>query len=102
MLFELTGARYERRSILITANRPVGEWNRIFQDLAKTLVAADRPVHNATIVEIDVDSYRRHPALDRKQRATKASPNTPTIGASDPSSRRDNQTENRCSATKQT
>jgi DNA replication protein DnaC len=28
-------ARYERRSMLITANQPFGEWNRIFPDDAK-------------------------------------------------------------------
>ena len=32
VLFELIGARYERRSILITANQPFGEWGRIFPD----------------------------------------------------------------------
>ena len=30
VLFELTGARYERRSLLITANQPFGEWGKIF------------------------------------------------------------------------
>ncbi len=28
-LFELISARYERRSLLITANQPFGEWGRI-------------------------------------------------------------------------
>lgn len=28
VLFELISARYEHRSILITANQPFGEWNR--------------------------------------------------------------------------
>ena len=32
VLFELIGARYERRSMLITANQPFAEWNRIFPD----------------------------------------------------------------------
>jgi DNA replication protein DnaC len=32
VLFELIGARYERRSMLITANQPFGEWNKIFPD----------------------------------------------------------------------
>ena len=30
VLFELISARYERRSLLITANQPFGEWGRIF------------------------------------------------------------------------
>src|SRR5260370_15267821 len=32
VLFELIAARYERRSLLITANRPFGEWGKIFTD----------------------------------------------------------------------
>ncbi|WP_283811122.1 ATP-binding protein, partial [Bradyrhizobium sp. SUTN9-2] len=30
VLFELIASRYERRSLLITANQPFGEWGRIF------------------------------------------------------------------------
>ena len=40
--FELISARYERRSMLITANQPVGAWNAIFPDPAMTLAAVDR------------------------------------------------------------
>lgn len=32
VLFELIGTRYERRSMLITANQPFGEWGRVFPD----------------------------------------------------------------------
>ncbi len=67
VLFELISARYERRSILITANQPFGEWGKIFPDPAMTLAAVDRLVHHATIFEINVDSYRRRAALERKQ-----------------------------------
>lgn len=31
VLFELIGARYERRSLLVTANQPFGQWARSFQ-----------------------------------------------------------------------
>jgi len=67
VLFELIGARYERRSILITANQPFGEWGKIFPDPAMTLAAVDRLVHHATIFEMNVESYRRRVALDRKR-----------------------------------
>ena len=59
VIFELIGARYERRSLLITANQPFGEWGRIFPDQAMTLAAVDRLVHHATIFEMNVESYRR-------------------------------------------
>lgn len=67
VLFELIAARYERRSLLITANQPFGEWGRIFPDQAMTLAAVDRLVHHATILEMNVESYRRKVALDRRR-----------------------------------
>src|SRR5450755_2141357 len=67
VLFELIAARYERRSMLITANQPFGEWGKIFPDQAMTLAAIDRLVHHATILEMNVESYRRREALDRKR-----------------------------------
>jgi len=69
VLFELISARYERRSMLITANQPFGEWGKIFPDAAMTLAAVDRLVHHATIFEMNVESYRRRAALDRKHGA---------------------------------
>jgi DNA replication protein DnaC len=69
VLFELIAARYERRSLLITANQPFGEWGRIFPDQAMTLAAIDRLVHHATIMEMNVESYRRKAALGRKRGA---------------------------------
>ena len=80
VLFELIAARYERRSMLITANQPFGEWGKIFPDQAMTLAAIDRLVHHATILEMNVESYRRREALDRKRGrgrpAGLATPNT--------------------------
>ena len=67
VLFELISARYERRSILITANQPFGEWGKVFPDPAMTLAAIDRLVHHATIFEMNVESYRRRVALERKR-----------------------------------
>ncbi|MBP2276001.1 hypothetical protein H4W01_001382 [Sphingomonas sp. PL20] len=69
VLFELIRARYERRSTLITANQPFGEWGRIFPDPAMTLAAVDRLVHHATIFEMNVESYRRRTAFHRQLRA---------------------------------
>ncbi len=62
VLFELISARYERRSILVTANQPFGEWGKIFPDPAMTVAAVDRFIHHAVIVEMNVDSYQRREA----------------------------------------
>ncbi len=88
VLFELISARYERRSLLITANQPFGDWNKVFPDPAMTLAAVDRLVHHATIFEMNVESYRRRTAIDRKQHgpgrpAKSATPKNTAMSLSD-------------------
>src|SRR5579864_3482406 len=91
VLFELIGARYERRSLLITANQPFGEWGKIFPDPAMTLAAVDRLVHHATIFEMNVESYRRRAAINRKQQGPGRPAHYATPKNVGPVSPRDNQ-----------
>jgi DNA replication protein DnaC len=59
VLFELIAERYERRSILITANQPFSAWDSVFPDPGMTVAAIDRLVHHSTIFELHkVESYR--------------------------------------------
>jgi len=59
VLFELIAERYERRSILITANQPFSGWDTVFPDPGMTVAAIDRLVHHSTIFELNkVESYR--------------------------------------------
>jgi DNA replication protein DnaC len=67
VIFELIATRYERRSLFITSNQPFGEWHRIFPDHVMALAAVDRLVHHATIFEMNVESYRRRTAVERKR-----------------------------------
>jgi DNA replication protein DnaC len=90
VLFELISARYERRSTLITANQPFGEWGKIFPDPAMTLAAVDRLVHHATIFEMNVESYRRRAAVQRRTGAGRL-PTYATIKTIEQTSPRDNQ-----------
>ena len=53
--------------MIITANEPFGEWGKVFHDPAMTLAAVDRLVHHSTIFEMNVESYRRRTAIERKQ-----------------------------------
>ena len=62
VLFELISERYERRSLAITANTPFSQWGEVFVDPAMTLAAVDRLVHHSTILEMNVESYRRRAA----------------------------------------
>jgi len=91
VLFELISARYERRSTLITANQPFGEWGKIFPDPAMTLAAVDRLVHHATIFEMNVESYRRRTATQRQSGAGR--PPTYATRKSVAKNSSDNQTE---------
>jgi DNA replication protein DnaC len=75
-LFELIAERYERKSLAITANTPFSQWGEVFVEPAMTLAAVDRLVHHATILEMNVESYRRRsahaaqPAAKRRARST--------------------------------
>ena len=68
VLFELIAHRYERRSLLITANQPFSQWNTIFADDMMTVAAVDRLVHHALIVDIHSESYRKLSAAQRKEK----------------------------------
>lgn len=65
VIFELIAARYERRSLFITANAAFGAWETLFPDKAMTIAAIDRLVHHAVIFEMNVESYRRRTAVAR-------------------------------------
>ena len=68
VLFELISERYERRSILITANQAFSGWTNVFPDPAMTVAAIDRLVHHSTIFELhQVESYRGKQALRQQK-----------------------------------
>ena len=67
VLFELIAHRYERKSLLITANQPFSQWESIFPDSMMTVAAVDRLVHHAVIFEIKAESYRQQAAAARNQ-----------------------------------
>jgi len=68
VLFELISERYERRSILITANQPFSGWDNVFPDPGMTVAAIGRLVHHSTIFELNhVESYRGKEALRRQR-----------------------------------
>ncbi len=56
--FEIISQRYEKGSIIITSNRPIAQWEKVF--LVKPLTAAivDRLMHHCRIIEITGESYR--------------------------------------------
>ena len=68
LLFQVICARYEKNgAIILTSNKPFGEWGEVFGGEAIMASAAlDRLLHRATVVNIRGESYR----LKEKRQAT--------------------------------
>jgi len=75
VLFELIAHRYERASVIITANQPFSQWHSIFADKSMTVAAVDRLIHHAHIIELEGESYRKLAAQDRSKAALEADVN---------------------------
>lgn len=58
LFFQLVVARYERGSIMITSNRPIGEWGEVFGDATVATAILDRLLHHSHVVTIRGESYR--------------------------------------------
>lgn len=56
--FEVVTGRYEKGSIIITSNRPLDEWDKVFVDKTLTTAIVDRLIHHCHTVTITGDSYR--------------------------------------------
>ena len=71
LLFNIVSSRSQQRSTIITTNRPFAEWSEAFPNAACVVALVDRLIHNAEIIAIDGDSYRRKEAEERqKKRST--------------------------------
>jgi DNA replication protein DnaC len=80
VLFELIAERYEHKSLAITANTPFSQWGEVFVEPAMTLAAVDRLVHHATILEMNVESYRRRTAQGNQTRRAQPSSTREAVG----------------------
>jgi len=60
---ELVMRRYERRSTVITSNRPVEDWGKVFGDVAATSAMLDRLMHHCHVVTCGPRSYRTHAGM---------------------------------------
>src|SRR3989344_5473820 len=56
--FEIVSRRYEKGSIIITSNRSIAEWDKVFVDKTLTTAVVDRLLHHCTVIEIKGESYR--------------------------------------------
>ena len=60
-----TAQRFPRPSV--STNRPFSEWGETFPNASCVVALVDRLVHNAEIIAIDGDSYRRKEAEERQK-----------------------------------
>ena len=65
LLFEVVTRRYQKRSTVITTNKPFAEWNQVFPNATSVVTIIDRLVHKAEILTIDADSYCLKEAKER-------------------------------------
>lgn len=58
MIFQLIRQRYEKSSLIITTNIPLGSWDKIFTSKLAATAVLDRLVHHCHIISISGDSFR--------------------------------------------
>lgn len=56
--FAIVTGRYEKGSIIITSNRPLAEWDKVFIDKTLTTAIVDRLIHHCSVITIKGESYR--------------------------------------------
>lgn len=58
IFFQIIRQRYEKGSLIITTNLPLGRWNEVFTGQLAATAILDRLVHHCHILSISGDSYR--------------------------------------------
>jgi DNA replication protein DnaC len=73
-LLEIMMRRYERASTVLTSNRPIEEWPKLFGDTPAVAAFLDRLMHHSHLIEIRGKSYRLHEhSIAARRRKAKAS-----------------------------
>ena len=58
LLFQLISKRYEKKSTIITSNKPLNKWHEIFGDAVLANAILDRLLHHSKVITINGPSYR--------------------------------------------
>ena len=58
LLYEVINRRYERKSVILTTNRPFKEWNEVFPNATCIATLLDRLLHHADVTVLEGNSYR--------------------------------------------
>jgi DNA replication protein DnaC len=65
-LFQLICQRYERRSTIITSNKPFADWGTIFADVTLAGAMLDRILHHSHVLNLKGESYRLRSRVSEK------------------------------------
>lgn len=68
LFFEVISRRHEKKSVILTTNRPFAEWNQIFPQSSCVTALVDRLLHRAQIILIAGDSFRTKERQERQAR----------------------------------
>jgi DNA replication protein DnaC len=79
-LFEIIMRRYEKRSTIMTSNRPLEEWGKLIGDVPAATAILDRFLHHAEIIRITGKSYRLKDRQTRGLKPKNSKPAIPTAG----------------------
>lgn len=58
LLFQLISKRYEKKSTIVTSNKPLNKWHEIFGDAVLANAILDRLLHHSKVFTINGPSYR--------------------------------------------
>ena len=59
LFFQVISVRHEKRSTIITTNRPFAQWGEIFDNTTVATAIADRLVYNSEVLIMEGPSYRK-------------------------------------------
>ena len=63
LFFQVISSRHERKSTIITTNRPFAQWGEIFDSTTVATAIADRLVYNSEVLILEGPSYRKRNKL---------------------------------------
>lgn len=72
LLFEVVTRRYGKKPMILTTNRPFGEWGQVFPNATCVVTLVDRLVHRAEVIAIAGDSFRAKESAERSAAKSKA------------------------------
>lgn len=65
LLFQLISNRYQKKSTIVTTNKPFSEWGEIFPNVGSVVALIDRLVHHSEIISIEAESFRLKEAKEQ-------------------------------------